>query len=79
VGLRGWVRELERDAGDLGGTLQLPDGTEVRYESEEMLEALLAAIEGREHRLLPYLRQIPTSEGMPGMIRAIEGSRERVS
>jgi len=79
VGLRGWVRKLERDAGDLGGTLQLPDGTEVRYESEEMLEALLAAIEGREHRLLPYLRQIPTSEGMPGMIRAIEGSRERVS
>jgi hypothetical protein len=73
------VRKLERDAGDLGGTLQLPDGTEVRYESEEMLEALLAAIEGREHRLLPYLRQIPTSEVMPGMIRAIEGSRERVS
>jgi hypothetical protein len=38
-----------------------------------MLEALLAAIDGQEHRLLPYLRQMPTREGMPGLIRALEG------
>jgi hypothetical protein len=73
--VRRWIKKLEREAGDLGGVLRLPDGTEVRYQGEEMLDALLAAIEGREHRLLPYLRQIPTDEGMPGMIRAIEGSK----
>jgi hypothetical protein len=76
LGLRGRLRRLERDAGDLHGTLRLPDGTEVGYEAPEMLEALLAAIDGREHRLLPYLRlaEPETSEGMPGMVRAIEGS-----
>jgi hypothetical protein len=79
VGLRRWVRKLERDAGPLHGTLRLPDGTEIRYEPEEMLDALLAAIDGREHRLLPYLRQIPTSEGMPGVVRALEGTGERAS
>jgi hypothetical protein len=77
--VRRWIKKLEREAGDLGGVLRLPDGTEVRYQGEEMLDALLAAIEGLEHRLLPYLRQIPTSEGMPGMVRALEAGEERAS
>jgi hypothetical protein len=72
--VRSWIKRLEREAGPLRGTLRLPDGREVRYERGEMLDALLAAIDGREHRLLPYLRQIDTSDGMPSMIRAIEGS-----
>jgi hypothetical protein len=79
MGLRRWVRRLERGAGPLHGTLRLPDGTEIHYEREEMLDTLLATIDGREHRLLPYLRQIPTEEGMPGMIRALEGTSERAS
>ena len=83
MGLRRWMRRLERDAGPFHGTLRLPDGSEVRYEPryepEEMLDALLAAIEGRQHRLLPYLWQIPTGEGMVDLIRAIEGSWERDS
>ena len=81
MGLRGWLRRLERESGDLYGTLQLPDGTKVRYKSLEMLDALLAAIDGHEHRLRSYLRQAEpdTNEGLPGLIRAIEGSGERVS
>jgi hypothetical protein len=75
MGLRDKLRRLERDAGPLYGTLRLPDGTEVRYEREELFDALLAAIEGREHRLLPYLRQIPGGEGMGGVVRALEGER----
>jgi hypothetical protein len=72
---------LEREAAEFYETLKLPDGTEVRYTGEEMLEALCACIERREHRLLPYLRQAKpdTREGMPELIRAIEGSRERAS
>ena len=72
MGLRDRLRRLEQDA-ELGGTLTLPDGTAVRYGPGEMLDALYAAMEGQEHRLLPYLRQIPTREGMPGLVRAIEG------
>ena len=79
MGLRDRLKRLEREAGDLHGTLRLPDGTEIRYEGGEMLDALLAAIDGQEHRLLPYLRQIEASEGMPGIIRAIEGSGQHAS
>jgi hypothetical protein len=78
VGLRNWIKRLEREAEPLHGTLRLPDGTEIRYQGAELLDALLAAIDGREHRLLPYLRQMPSGEGMSGMIRAIEGD-ERAS
>ena len=81
MGLRRWVRRLERGAGLLHGTLRVPDGTVIRYEPEEMLDALLAAIDGQEHRLLPYLQQADpeTSDGMPGMVREIEGTSERAS
>jgi len=82
VGLRDRLRKLEKDApAKLGGTLQLPDGTEVRYGPEEMLDALCAAIEGDEHRLLPYLRQMPSEakQGMPGLIRAIEGMADNAA
>jgi hypothetical protein len=68
------IKTLEREAGPLRGTLRLPDGREVSYERAEMLEALLAAIDGQDHRLLPYLRQIPTAVEMPGLVRALEGS-----
>jgi hypothetical protein len=80
VGLRGRLRRLERNV-PTGGTLQLPDGTEVRYGPEELLDALCAAIEGCEHRLIPYLRQIPSeaSEGMPALIRAIEGDADHAA
>jgi hypothetical protein len=73
--VRRWIKRLEREAGSLHGTLRLPDGTEVHYEREELFDALLAATSGREHRFLPYLRQIPGSEGMPGVVRALEGER----
>jgi hypothetical protein len=80
VGLRGRLRRLERHA-PIGGTLQLPDGTEVRYGPEEMLGALCAAMDGREHRLLPYLRSIPSEgeERMPALIRAIEGDPDNAA
>jgi hypothetical protein len=74
MGLRDKIRSLEKQAGPLRGTLRLPDGREVSYEHEELLEALLAVMEGREHRLLPYLRQMPSTEGIPGIIRALERS-----
>jgi hypothetical protein len=71
------MSRLEKHADVLYRTLRLPDGTEVRYTSEEMLCAVSAAIRQEEHRLLPYIRQIDSKDGMPGLIRALEGSRAR--
>jgi hypothetical protein len=31
-----------------------------------------------EHWLLPYVRQMDTTEGFPGLIRGVEESRKRV-
>ena len=52
MGLRDRLKRIERDAPE-GGTLQLQDGSEIRYGPEEMLDALCAAIEGEQHHLLP--------------------------
>jgi hypothetical protein len=81
LGIPGRLGRLEREVSEFYETLKLPDGTEVCYTGEEMLEALCACIERREHRLLPYLRRAEpdTTQGMPGLVRAIEGSRERAS
>ncbi len=69
--------KLEQEAGGLYETLQLPDGSTLRYEAGEMFEALCAVLDRREHRLLSALRSIDTAEGMPGLVRALEGSRAR--
>jgi len=63
MGLRGRMSRLEKQADSLYRTLRLPDGTEVRYISEEMLCAVSAAIRQEEHRLLPYIRQMDTKSG----------------
>ena len=76
MGLRGWVKRLERDAEGLHHTLTLPDRTKVRYTPEEMLDAVIAAVDEEEHHLLPYLRQMDTRERIAGLIGAIEGSHE---
>jgi hypothetical protein len=76
--IRGRLDKLEQEAEGLFETLTLEDGTEIRYEVGEMFEVLCAVLDRREHPLLPYLRQMDTNQGMPGLVRAIEGSRERV-
>ncbi len=76
MGLRGRLKRMEREAGPHCGKLRLPDGREVSCEREELFDALLAAIDGHEHRLLPYLRQMPSREGMPGVVKALERSED---
>lgn len=75
MGIRGRLERLETEAAGLYETLRLPDGSAVLYTGEEMLGALSAAIRREEHRLLPRIRKVDTREGMPGLIRALEGSR----
>ena len=69
--------KLAQEAEGLYETLELPDGTKIRYEAGEMFEVLSAVLDRREHRLLPYLRQMNTNRGMAGLVCAIESSRER--
>lgn len=75
MGVRRRLGKLETEAAGLYETLRLPDGSRVLYTGEEMLHALSASIRGEEHRLLPHVREADTREGMPGLIRALEGSR----
>ena len=77
MGLRGRMSRLEKQADGLYRTLTLPDGQQIRYTSEEMMAAVIAAMHDQVHRLLPYLRQMDTKEGMPGLIRQLEESRAR--
>jgi hypothetical protein len=76
MGLKDKLRRLEKASEGLYKTLVMPDGTEIRYRPEEILEAVAACVRRREHRLLPYIRRMETNQGMPGLIRALEGSRE---
>jgi hypothetical protein len=43
------------------------------------LEAMVAATHQGDHWLLPHMRRVYTAEGMPGLIRALEGNCERVN
>jgi hypothetical protein len=76
--LRGRIEKAEQEAGGLYQTLILEDGREVKYEGEEMLDAILAVIEGEEHPLLPYIRRMDPNKGIPFLVHALEGSGEHV-
>jgi DNA-binding phage protein len=76
--LRSGLRKLEEQVGLHYEELLLPDGTRVRYTPEDIQGALDAAIRGdKEHWLLPLIRQVETTRGMPGLIRSLEASREK--
>ncbi len=82
--MRNRLKRLEALESELVGVLTLPSGESVRYrlgsphDGGDLYEAFVACMKGEEHWLLPYVRQMDTTEGFPGLIRAIEGSRERV-
>ena len=81
--MRSRLKRLEVLEAETIGVLTLPSGETVRYrqgslhEPGDMYEAFVACMEKREHWLLPYIRQIYTNEGMPGLVRAIEAIREQ--
>jgi len=75
--IRGRLDKLEQESEEFYETLVLPNGTEITYEAGELFDVLCAVLDGREHRLLPYLRAVDTNQGMPGLIRAIESSKAR--
>jgi hypothetical protein len=77
MGLKSRLEHLERLSDVLYRTLTLPDGQQIRYTHEEMMAAVIAAMHDQEHRLLPYVRQLDTTQGMPGLIRQLEESRAR--
>jgi hypothetical protein len=78
------LKRLEALEDETIGVLTLPSGECVRYrhgslhDCGDMYDAFVACIGRREHWLLPYIRQIDTNEGMPGLVRALEASREQL-
>jgi hypothetical protein len=74
--LKGKLKRLEALEDQLFEVLTLPGGERVRYQPNKMLDAFAAYMDGREHWLLPYIRQLDTRQGIPGLIRVLEESRE---
>jgi hypothetical protein len=77
MGLKSRLEHLEKLSDGLYRKLTLSDGQRIRYTSEEMMAAVIAAMHDQEHRLLPYVRRLDTTQGMPGLIRQLEESRAR--
>ncbi len=75
--IRGRLDKLQQESEGLFHTLTLEDGTKVRYEPEELLDAIFATIAGEEHPLLPYVRREGARGGLAGLINAVEASQER--
>jgi hypothetical protein len=67
--------KLEQEAEGLFDTIVLEDGTRIRCEPGEMLDAVSAVINGEDHRLLPLIRREGTRQGLAGLINALEASR----
>ena len=78
--IRTKLDRLEKAARQHYEVLRLPDGTQVRYTSEDVLEALSAAIAREEHWLLPAIRSqadANSCSGLVGLVGALEASWER--
>ncbi len=73
MSIRRRLERLEAETEGLYNMLVLPNGEKVRYSGEEALNAMLAAIDQTEHWLLPHMRRVEVTDGLPGLIRAIEG------
>ncbi len=56
MGLRGWLRRLERGAREEMIEIPLRDGTTARFPQSVAAEAFLSLCEGRDHPLLQAAR-----------------------
>jgi hypothetical protein len=75
--LKSRIRKIERMADNCADTLVLPTGEVVRVGEGERLDALLAAIDGEEHWLLPHLMAMdPAEEELANLVQAIEGGED---
>ena len=77
--LWGRLERLETGARRLCNAVRLRDGTTAGYTTDEALEALGASIRREPNALLGRLHEADTTEGLPGLCRALEDSRERVA
>ena len=69
---RGWLEGRVEATHDV---LTFPDGSRVLLPQPDALRALGAAIRGGEEPLLARFLEAETTEGMPGLCRALVGSR----
>ena len=69
------LERLERRVGATHDALTLPDGSRVLCTQPDALRAVGAAIWGGEDALLARFLEAGTTDGMPGLCRALVGSR----
>ncbi len=78
MGLRRWLKRLERSAESETESFALEDGERVVYTSADYFEALKAAIAGEQHWLVDAAHQANTMLGVPGLLWALSASRRRL-
>jgi len=78
MGIKTRLEKLEQRAERHYDVLPLPDGREVLYYPDEALKALSATIAEEEQKLIPHFLSAGQTTGLPGLVRALEVSRERI-
>ncbi len=77
MGLRRWLRKIERNAESEMLSFELEDGERVLYTSADYFEALKAAIAGDPHWLVNAANRANSRLGVPGLLWALYSSRKR--
>ena len=70
MSLQGRIRKLRRQVPG-PDVLEHPDGRVIELGPTDGLDAVLAAVDGEEHWLLPHLLELDTTEGLAGLCRAL--------
>ena len=76
--LKARLRKLEQATGSAFETLYLPDGSQVRYHHDELLQAFGAVVNRAEHWLHPVICASGEDTGIAGLIWALLASEERL-
>ncbi len=77
MGLKRWLRKLERNVESETLFFEVEGGERVVYSSDEYFAALKAAIRGEDHWLVDAAHRANTTLGVPGLLWALASSRRR--
>ncbi len=78
MGIKHRLKRAEQEAAELFEEIRLENGEVVRYSGTDAFEAVRAAAAGKQHWLIEPFLSAETTEGLPGLVRALVGSRERM-
>lgn len=78
MGLRRWVKRLEREAREEMIEVEQPDGTVKRFPASDGMDALLALTDGRDHPLAEAVRSSPDPKWARSFYNAFPINKDEV-